>query len=40
MEVFLKLEMMGKEQNLDGAPEALEEAQRLNVELKSYITTI
>ncbi len=40
MEVFFKLEMMGKEQNLDGASEALEEAQRLNAELKLHLPTI
>jgi hypothetical protein len=40
MEVFLKLEMMGKEQNLNGASEALQEAQQLNDELKAHITTI
>lgn len=40
MDVFLKLEMMGKNENLEGAYELLQEAQNLNEELKAHIKTL
>ena len=40
MDIFLKLEMMGKDHNLDGAMEALAIAEQLNNELKERIKTV
>ncbi len=40
MENFLKLEMMGKEHNLNGAMEALAVAEQLNNQLKEHIKTL